>query len=1066
MRQTAVFLLLLLSIMEARPQRLETVVQRGHYESVKSVAFTPDGRYLLSGSRDKSIKLWELSTGRELRSYPGHESTINDLVLMPDGQHFISSSADKTAKMWNIASGELIKTFAGHTNYLTSVAVSPDGRYLLTAGFDWEAILWDINSGKELRRFKVRPDKGIGYGIDTEFSPDGRSVAFGSDNRSVFIHDIETTEEITELKPAEGYCGGCGTFVEYVDKKILSASNKGDLKLWDPDTREAEKFFYTNPDEFTSLDHDGKGKVLVTKADSLKVYDMNSARLDWAVKVDTEKENTDARFSPDGKIIALGNDDKVIRIFDATNGKLIQVLQGSLNLADKGGLNYDPSSRWDYYIKKYTDLKNDIRTSPDGKYLVKGKLGNVARIWDYKNGKVVRDLAGHEKAVLSMEFSGDGKTLLTGSADHTARLWELATGKCIMTFSGHREVIFSVAFSSDNTKIATGSWDGTAKIWDVKSGELLETLVFEQASPYKLRFVNNDIYLLIAGLDKTLKLWEIDSKSEVRNFIGHTDIIHSFDIHPDQRTVVSTSWDGKVKLWDLATGLQTLRLDDHNGPTYAAVFDHDGSRLATAGADRIIHLRNKQGRSLKKLTGHTAPVTNLQFSADDRYLISAAENGEIKIWNIENGSELVSYIILDQRNWMAVSSDGHFNATDGAFQNIIFVKGMESFSIDQFFDEFYQPDLLKNVFTERGGKQLNMLQKMEKSPPPAIEIIAPANHAEFKTPRAEILFKVTDQGGGAKQARLFHNGKIVLDQSLQVKQGRSQVVQHELELVEGVNVIQISATSEGNIESAKKKMDLRFGGDLKSTLYLFAVGINKYRNTELNLNYASADAKGFVELIRGHSEELFDRVEVVSMYDQEATRDNILKRLDELAEKIRPQDVLFFFYAGHGSMVDNNFYFIPTENTRLYNDEKLNKTGIYAGELQEKLKSIAALKQVVIIDACQSGGGVEILAQRGATEEKALAQLSRSAGIHVLAAAGSEQFATEFAELGHGLFTYVLLEALSGKADGAPKDGKVTIYELKSYLDDQVPEFSQKYKGKMQFPHTFSRGQDFPIVVE
>ena len=117
------------------------------------------------------------------------------------------------------------------------------------------------------------------------------------------------------------------------------------------------------------------------------------------------------------------------------------------------------------------------------------------------------------------------------------------------------------------------------------------------------------------------------------------------------------------------------------------------------------------------------------------------------------------------------------------------------------------------------------------------------------------------------------------------------------------------------------------------------------------------------------------------------------------------------------------------------------------------------------MDACQSGGTVELLAQRGALEEKAIAQLSRSAGIHVLAAAGSDQFATEFQALGHGLFTYVLLQALNGKADGAPKDGKVTIYELKSYLDDQVPEHSQQHKGTPQYPYTFSRGNDFPVVL-
>ena len=118
------------------------------------------------------------------------------------------------------------------------------------------------------------------------------------------------------------------------------------------------------------------------------------------------------------------------------------------------------------------------------------------------------------------------------------------------------------------------------------------------------------------------------------------------------------------------------------------------------------------------------------------------------------------------------------------------------------------------------------------------------------------------------------------------------------------------------------------------------------------------------------------------------------------------------------------------------------------------------------MDACQSGGSVELLAMRGSQEEKAIAQLSRSAGIHVMASAGSEQNAKEITQLGHGLFTYVLLKAMSGAADGAPKDGKITIYELKSYLDDQVPELNRQYSGKIQYPYTFSRGHDFPIVFE
>jgi uncharacterized caspase-like protein len=209
---------------------------------------------------------------------------------------------------------------------------------------------------------------------------------------------------------------------------------------------------------------------------------------------------------------------------------------------------------------------------------------------------------------------------------------------------------------------------------------------------------------------------------------------------------------------------------------------------------------------------------------------------------------------------------------------------------------------------------------------------------------------------------------------------------------------------------------------------------------------------------------LFEKVELRTLYDEEASRTAILEELEELSSVITPEDVFIFYYAGHGSMVDNRFFFIPSESARLYDLKALQNEAVEATLLQDKFKNIKALKQLIIMDACQSGGSVELLATRGASEEKAIAQLSRSAGIHVMASAGSEQFATEVSALGHGLFTYVLIEALRGAADGAPKDGKVTIYELKSYIDDQVPEMTHRLKGKPQYPYTFSRGQDFPII--
>jgi uncharacterized caspase-like protein len=177
------------------------------------------------------------------------------------------------------------------------------------------------------------------------------------------------------------------------------------------------------------------------------------------------------------------------------------------------------------------------------------------------------------------------------------------------------------------------------------------------------------------------------------------------------------------------------------------------------------------------------------------------------------------------------------------------------------------------------------------------------------------------------------------------------------------------------------------------------------------------------------------------------------------------EDVFIYFYAGHGSMVDNGFYFVTSEVTGLYQQDKL-KTALFVNELQEKFKILPALKQVVFIDACQSGSSVEALAMRGGAEEKALAQLSRSSGIHVMASSESQQQSAEIKSLNHGVFTYVLLEALSGKADGAPMDSKITVYEIKSYIDDQVPEISYRLIRHKQFPSTFSIGHDFPIVMD
>jgi len=532
---------------------------------------------------------------------------------------------------------------------------------------------------------------------------------------------------------------------------------------------------------------------------------------------------------------------------------------------------------------------------------------------------------------------------------------------------------------------------------------------------------------------------------------------------------LSASWDGTVRLWDVGTGLMTRKFKGHTGPVHCAVFSADEKYVYSAGADRSILIWDvSDNKLLRTFEGHRAEITSLLLSPDAKMLISHSVDGVTKFWDINTGKEFFEHIHLGESDWMVKSPDGYFNATDDARKYIHFVSGLQTFAVDQFFNEFYRPELLPRIFQERGGsKESKSIQgKLKDSTPPTVKIAVVAHSAG----KAEVYVRIIDNGNGAANLKLFHNGKSVrIDHgALKLPASRGQVTtyKHQIELVGGNNTFSATASNKDNIESDPQTAELFSEHATKSSnCYILAVGINRYRNNKLSLNYARPDAESFATLMKGNTSHLFKTMEVISLYDEDATRMKILQALDDLSAKMNQEDVFIFYYAGHGSMVDNHFYFIPTESSRLYDLSSLNKDAIEAGVLQEKFKSIRALKQLIIMDACQSGGSVELLATRGAGEEKAIAQLSRSAGIHVMASAGSEQFASEFASLGHGLFTSVLIRALQGEADGAPKDGKVTIYELKSFIDDQVPEMSRKLKGNFQYPYTFSRGQDFPVVI-
>ncbi|MEZ6091587.1 MAG: protein kinase [Pirellulaceae bacterium] len=653
---------------------------REHNGPIFAVAVSGDGQALATAGLDGRVLIWNdgdlkpfdfesaIASGSVSQEMPyrelvGHAAAVRSVSFASRGRLLISAGHDNTIRVWNSENGECIKVLRGHGLWVRDSRLSADGRTVVSAGYDETTRIWDIDGYEEMRVLRGKLLDGHDDAIlSADLSPDASLVVTGSRDRTIKTWDATTGQPLQAFREGHAFLASNAIAVRE-GRLIASAAVDDTVRLWDGETG-AELRLLKGTGRTAALAASRDGRWILTGGPKESNAEGN------------EREETDAINQPDQTWSA--------RLWNADTGKIVHELRGrhkamvccvaispdakQLFTGDFNGTGILWNAETGEFLRRLAFHQSKLlhaRFTPDGQQLLTASLERGVLRWNLKTGEVLADRTLlHSEPIVAVASNRTARLLVTVAADQKVRIWDTQSDRVVRTIAsrsdGGRMPIDGVAISPDDATVLTVSRErGTVRAFDVASGE---EKLFPQSGEKSGAFIDlgaqsriwtacflaDSRHVMTVGGD-SLFVWEMNEslpqfRRKQLSCSPHGGV-STVGFSPDASEVVSGSWDSTANLWNTKTGQVRRKLvGKHSGPVHCATYSNRREQplIATASADATIVLWDAEsGTFVQRLVGHAGPVNRVQFSADDRRLVSASDDGTVRVWNLQTGEATV-----------------------------------------------------------------------------------------------------------------------------------------------------------------------------------------------------------------------------------------------------------------------------------------------------------------------------------------------------------------------------------------------------------------------------------------